>query len=477
MAQVSYMSPQGMMGTDPQVANSILGPAHGGAAISHQDMQMKPFLQMAADQQSLQNFMDLQQAPSQLSGYDLNHARNLSMLDPSNVQSWTEGTLAPGQAQVRQNRLFDATFDSTANLTNTKNKLDAEQYPDDVLTRRAENKGKRFGIDEQMKVSRYKDFLVKAEALQNSGINIADPRFRENLDMLVKQSFDNGTFNQEQYDLFRKQPAMAMAAIESLRGYVDNWDTANKLRVVDAQGRNQLENTNLAGQYELLKQQMAGHIETIKAQIGADAAKNLQGYAVQLYNAYDRASAAGNKQEAAAILTRLQDIVKVITLTPSMKASQGSIPMIGASPEQYGQGAGLAAPQLSPGAVPPRPSMGGSASGSVQTPVPNVPMYTPQDVPDLLNSRPGLAAPPRPAAPATNDRYSPLPNGSFVPGNGATTAPMPPLPQGATPPAPGSVAAPPRPSGVPPGSAYSPSRKMWKDPQGKLYFENGIPYD
>jgi hypothetical protein len=35
--------------------------------------------------------------------------------------------------------------------------------------------------------------------------------------------------------------------------------------------------------------------------------------------------------------------------------------------------------------------------------------------------------------------------------------------------------APPRPGNVPQGSAYSPSRQMWRDPQGNLYDANGAP--
>ena len=38
-----------------------------------------------------------------------------------------------------------------------------------------------------------------------------------------------------------------------------------------------------------------------------------------------------------------------------------------------------------------------------------------------------------------------------------------------------SAAIPPLPSGVPPGSQYSPSRKMWRDPTGKIYDSAGAP--
>ena len=39
----------------------------------------------------------------------------------------------------------------------------------------------------------------------------------------------------------------------------------------------------------------------------------------------------------------------------------------------------------------------------------------------------------------------------------------------------GAAAAPQRPQTVPQGSAYSPSRQMWRDPQGNLYDANGRP--
>lgn len=55
------------------------------------------------------------------------------------------------------------------------------------------------------------------------------------------------------------------------------------------------------------------------------------------------------------------------------------------------------------------------------------------------------------------------------------SAPSPAAKPGAAAPSKPAASAPPRPSSVPAGSQYSPSRKMWRDPSGKLYNEQGQP--
>ncbi len=63
---------------------------------------------------------------------------------------------------------------------------------------------------------------------------------------------------------------------------------------------------------------------------------------------------------------------------------------------------------------------------------------------------------PQPAAPAA-------PAGQQAPAQAAPAAPANP------------AATMQRPPTVPPGSQYSPSRRMWRDPQGKMYDQQGNP--
>jgi hypothetical protein len=67
----------------------------------------------------------------------------------------------------------------------------------------------------------------------------------------------------------------------------------------------------------------------------------------------------------------------------------------------------------------------------------------------------------------------------FSPRFGAPSAPAGTAPlvpgQPAAPAAPAAGAAPPRPPNVPPGSAYSPSRNMWRAPDGRMFTKDGVP--